>query len=692
MQAPLGDLEEAGQLPGAVQGGDPGRSRAAEDGRSRAGQDRRDARARDPTSPGRRRLVARHRHVADPDAGHVGDRVCLAGLQVADPEAVPAQRRLSHTGEPIGSPQWRSRSRSSGRTTTGCTSPTRRSGWASGRRRWRCPRGPRRSATHSSAPEPRWLPQPAMTTRQLEAVHDGELLAFLASAWQEWEAAGLPDDPGQNRVVPYIFPHPGLLGGARAARARRDVGAAGSVLLRHDDADRAGHLGGRAGRCRRGHDRRRPRLQGPERRLCVLPPSRPPRHAYRLRRLLLSEQRCDRGRASPRQRRRTGRHRRRRRPSRERRPADLLGARTTSSQGRCTSTRKPAGFPTSSARRPSVAAECGLGANLNVPLPPGAGDAEWLHAVAEVAAGRPGQRCRGHRAGARASMRRAATPRAHSTSPARAFGRQGASSGARGCRCVVVQEGGYDLGSIGGLVLATLEGLEEGVLPMPEPLDGLGREGRGRGCPLAAPQGPEAAAALAARGGRRDRAAPFAHARRRRAHGGLHPGSRHLRRVVARARRRRDLCRAAAADDGSRADAVLGGHGAAALARRHRWSPTPTRGTSGSWQRRVGRHESSSRPGARSGSGTTASSSPSSVTTPPAWPSWTSPIPGRDHFVALSHKGRTWPQARSSATATSGERPCRRTAGLWRSSSLRGTTCSAARSGSPTSRPVRRER
>ena len=47
----------------------------------------------------------------------------------------------------------------------------------------------------------------------LEAVHDAALLAFLASAWADWEAAGLPDDPGQHRVVPYIFPHPGLLGG-----------------------------------------------------------------------------------------------------------------------------------------------------------------------------------------------------------------------------------------------------------------------------------------------------------------------------------------------------------------------------------------------------------------------------------------------------------------------------------------------
>ena len=43
------------------------------------------------------------------------------------------------------------------------------------------------------------------------AVHDGALAAYLASAWGDWEAAGLPDDPGQDRVVPYVFAHPGLI-------------------------------------------------------------------------------------------------------------------------------------------------------------------------------------------------------------------------------------------------------------------------------------------------------------------------------------------------------------------------------------------------------------------------------------------------------------------------------------------------
>jgi acetoin utilization deacetylase AcuC-like enzyme len=46
----------------------------------------------------------------------------------------------------------------------------------------------------------------------LLAVHDLALLEFLARVWSDWEASGLTEDPGQDRVVPYCFPHPGLLG------------------------------------------------------------------------------------------------------------------------------------------------------------------------------------------------------------------------------------------------------------------------------------------------------------------------------------------------------------------------------------------------------------------------------------------------------------------------------------------------
>ena len=49
--------------------------------------------------------------------------------------------------------------------------------------------------------------------RLLETIHDPALLEYLARAWSDWQAAGLELDPGQNRVVPYLFPHPGLTGG-----------------------------------------------------------------------------------------------------------------------------------------------------------------------------------------------------------------------------------------------------------------------------------------------------------------------------------------------------------------------------------------------------------------------------------------------------------------------------------------------
>jgi len=59
------------------------------------------------------------------------------------------------------------------------------------------------------------------------AVHDEGLVAYLREAWQLWQEAGYPEDPGQDRVVPYIFPHPGLLAGLQPSTPKAMSARAG---------------------------------------------------------------------------------------------------------------------------------------------------------------------------------------------------------------------------------------------------------------------------------------------------------------------------------------------------------------------------------------------------------------------------------------------------------------------------------
>jgi len=47
----------------------------------------------------------------------------------------------------------------------------------------------------------------------VRTVHDPDLVDHLAGIWQAWEQAGLPAEYGRDRVVPYVFPTPGLLAG-----------------------------------------------------------------------------------------------------------------------------------------------------------------------------------------------------------------------------------------------------------------------------------------------------------------------------------------------------------------------------------------------------------------------------------------------------------------------------------------------
>jgi len=42
----------------------------------------------------------------------------------------------------------------------------------------------------------------------LRRVHDQAMVDYLRTAYDDWVAAGYPQDPGQDRVVPYVFPLP----------------------------------------------------------------------------------------------------------------------------------------------------------------------------------------------------------------------------------------------------------------------------------------------------------------------------------------------------------------------------------------------------------------------------------------------------------------------------------------------------
>ena len=47
----------------------------------------------------------------------------------------------------------------------------------------------------------------------VRTVHAPELVDHLAGVWQDWVAAGLPAEYGRDRVVPYVFPTAGMLAG-----------------------------------------------------------------------------------------------------------------------------------------------------------------------------------------------------------------------------------------------------------------------------------------------------------------------------------------------------------------------------------------------------------------------------------------------------------------------------------------------
>ena len=314
-------------------------------------------------------------------------------------------------------------------------------------------RDPRRRSRGAGA---RFVDAEAHDDDALLAVHDADAARVPRRRVARVGGRRADARPGQDRVVPYVFAHPGLTdapadpGGA--------VGARGLLRLRHDDA-------------RSARARGRPRaaavdvaltaadlvLAGaPAAYACCRPPG-PPRHARELRRLVLPEQRG----------------RRRRAPARARSTARWPCIDVDAHHGNGT---QAIFYDDPDVLVGSVHVDPGAGW-----FPHFLGFAERDGRAAPTATSRwrrgpatsdGSRRCASSRSGPRGARALVVAlgvdaaggdPESPLQVTAAGFRAAGRALGALGLPTVVVQEGGYDLDTIGALVHEFLTGLEEGA-------------------------------------------------------------------------------------------------------------------------------------------------------------------------------------------------------------------------------------
>jgi acetoin utilization deacetylase AcuC-like enzyme len=287
----------------------------------------------------------------------------------------------------------------------------------------------------------------------LLAVHDAGLVDFLRTAWEDWQAEGMPEAAGAHDIVGYIYPTAGLLGGldphvptalsARtgswafdtmtpvgegtwaAARAAVDVALTAADLVL--DGARAAYA------CCRppGHHVTRSAYGG---------------SCYLNNTAVAAQYLRDRGKSR----------------------VAVVDVDAHHGNG-----AQAIFWERDDVFTASVHVDPGAGwfphflgfedeserANLNLPLPPGSGDAIWLAAVDRLAATVAERRCEALvvALGVDAAARDPNSPLAVTEDGYREAGRL---LGALGLPTLLVQEGGYVLETIGPLVRSTLEGFE----------------------------------------------------------------------------------------------------------------------------------------------------------------------------------------------------------------------------------------
>ena len=292
-------------------------------------------------------------------------------------------------------------------------------------------------------------------------VHNADLVDFLRTAWTAWGEAGLPTDPGQDLVVPYLFPTTAMLGAVTPHRpeavwARTGYycfdtmtpiaegtweAARGAVdaTLTAVDLVRGGAPLAYAITRPPGHHVSRGAYGGS----CYLNNAAIAVEALRAAgagRVALVDVDAHHGNGAQEIFWERG---------------DVL---TTSIH-----VDPAAGwFPHVMGWADEVGGGHGEHANRNVPLSPGSGDREWLAALDQCLAD---AQTLGAEAIVLALGVDAATGDPNSplnVTPA-GYHEAGRRIGALGLPIVAVQEGGYDLPTLGGLVTATIVGLEEGM-------------------------------------------------------------------------------------------------------------------------------------------------------------------------------------------------------------------------------------
>jgi acetoin utilization deacetylase AcuC-like enzyme len=292
----------------------------------------------------------------------------------------------------------------------------------------------------------------------LLAVHDRALVDFLRTAWDTWQDAGYPRDPGQPRVVSYIYPHPGLTAGVEpivpaSAAARTGVWsydtmtpigpgtwtaarAAVDAALTACDLVLAGASAAYA--CTRppGHHVTRSAYGGS----CYLNNAAVAAQYLRAQgaeRVAIVDLDAHHGNGAQ----------------------AIFWSRADVVSVSVHVDPEAGWFPHFLGLARERGAGEGEAANVNVPVPPGAGDTVWLDAVAHAVGSLADIDALVIALGVDAAESDPASPLQVTAGGYRAACTR---LGRLGLPTVVVQEGGYDLATLGRLVLAALEGLEEG--------------------------------------------------------------------------------------------------------------------------------------------------------------------------------------------------------------------------------------